>query len=417
MKEKLFNELKAKGLIPDTLSVESVTEEYLLTLCNNSSLSGNPTPMTPDDMKKLVADALALQIKELGIDKIDAKYMKLPGVDIPESELAGLSADQIKRKKMLKFVQNAYKDGGTFAISEGNTLALNTEGTTTTGGFTVPIEFIPELSKLLYQYGVFRRNARYRKMNSMTATMPKLNAAPAGAFVNETAAKPESNPTFTQITFTRHDYAFITGLSKQLLQDTGIDLVSELATLAANDFAKTEDTQGFLGTGSPITGLNASIVAAGSIKTTATTNPNSATYSDWLSMTTAIHSAALANAKWYFNRAQLGLAFGLLDLSNRPIFNPEIVWNTKQFMGFPFELVEVLAGSSVSAATPIAFFGDLKMAATFAEREAYNMMFSDVATVGGNSAFEKNLFFYRFEESYDIEIEQPLAMAKLMTHA
>lgn len=415
MKDKLFNQLKADGKIPEGLLMDNFTDEQLLQMTNNSSYSGNPTQLTMEDMRKLAAEMFTDKVKELGIDKIDAKYMKLPGADIPENELTNLSPEQIKKKRMLNFVRNIYKDGGTFEVTPGNTLALNTEASGSVGGYTVPIEFIAELSKLLYQYGVFRRNARAMTLNSKTAIKASLLNAPAGAFVNETAAKPESNPTFAQITFTRHDYAFITGISKQLLQDTGIDLVSELAELAANDFAKTEDTQGFLGTGSPITGVAASITASSNIVVAATTDPASMTYAKWLAVTTSVHSAALPMAKWYFNRAQLGLAFGLLDTTNRPIFNPETVWNTRTFMGFPFEMVEVLGNAAVLASKVIALFGDLRMAATFAQREAFNIAFSDVATVGSNSAFEKNLVFYRFEESYDIEVEQPLAMAKVVT--
>lgn len=416
MKEKLFNQLKAAGKIPEGLLIDNFTEEQLLSMTNNSSFNGNATQLNLDDFKKSIFEDFENKIKSLGIDKIDAKYMKLPNAEIPENELVGKSPEQIKKLKMLKFINNIYNSGGSYQITPGNTLALNTEGTTTTGGFTVPVEFLAEVSRLLNEYGICRRDMSGLTMSSMTATMPKLNAAPAGAFVSETAAKTESNPTFTQITFTRHDYAYITGLSRQLLQDTGVDLVGLLAELAANDFAMTEDTQGILGTGSPITGAFSSITDSAYIVTTSGQAATTLTYANLVSVVTKPKTAAMRNAKWYFNKALLGVIFGILDSQNRPIFIPEVVLATKQILGFPYELTDVMTSTiTASSANKIILFGDMKKAATFASRENFNIAMSDTATVGGNSAFEKNLMFYRFEESYDIEYTQPTAMAKIVT--
>lgn len=416
MKEKLFNELKAKGYIPDNLKCEDVTEEYLLSIS-----TGNNNALNMEEFKEKIYTDFDNKIKDLGIDKIDLKYAKLPGDTSNLEDYKNLSPEEAKKKKMLNFVRHLYNTGATYSLFPGNELALNTEGTTTTGGYTVPVEFIAEVSRLLGLYGVFRRNAKNITFNSYTATMPKLNASPTGAFVNEAAAKGEANPTFTQVTFTRKNYAYITGISKQLLEDSGVDLVGLLAELAANDFANAEDTQGFLGTGSPITGVYASVTDSSYIVTTSGTNPNTLTYANLVSLMTMPKSAALQrNAKFYFHKTILGLIFGLADTASRPIFTPTEQANilaSKTLLGYPYELCDALNTSADSASKPIILFGDLSMAAILANRTNFEMAMSDTATVGSNSAFEKNLIFYRFEQGFDIQVTQPTAVAKIVTHA
>lgn len=419
MKEKLFRELKSKGFIPETISVDDVTEEYLLNLSSQS----NNNSINLDDFKAEIFKDFDNKIKDLGIDKVDVKHLKLPGNAADDNdEYKNLNEKQIAQKKMLKFVKHLYSTGSKYSILPGNTLALNAEGTGSVGGYTVPVEFVAEVSRLLNLYGLFRRNAKNITFNSYTATMPKLDTAPSGGFVSELGAKSESNPTFAQITFTRRTYAYITGLSKQLLEDTGVDLIGLLAELAANDFASAEDSQGFLGTGSPITGAFASVTDSGYIVTTSGTNPNTVTYANIVSLMSMPKSRALASqsCKFYMHKTILSLIMSLLDDQNRPIFTPTeqtSILATKTLFGYPYELGDALNTSANVASKPIILFGDLSQAATFAQRSNFEIAMSDTATVGSNSAFEKNLVFYRFEQGFDIQVHQPTALAKIVTHA
>lgn len=412
MKEKLFLELQRQGKIPPGLTSDDFTENQLFKLSLNPSVSSNPGQLSMHDFRSMVNEVVDAKLRET-TDAIDRKYFKLPNAELTSEEMKGLSETRIKNLKFKKFLSSIFNKTR-FGL-DGGFLAINQEGGTgTTGGYLVPVEFIAEVSRLLTQYGVFRRNANIFMLDSKTASKPKLNAQPTGQFVDELGAKPESNPTFEQITFTRHDYAFITGLSKQLYQDAAVDLVGLLAELAANDFAKVEDVQGFTGSGSPITGL---ANAEGTVPVElATTNPNSVTYTDLLAMLTA--TPYTDGAKWYFHRSVFGTFLSIKDDSNYPIFTPSdqiMIQSTKTFMGYPYELTSVLPDNTAGAEKAIAYFGNLRLAASLAQREGMNILFSDVATVGGNSAFEKNLLFYRFEQSFDIQIEQPGAIAKMIT--
>lgn len=400
-KTVIYNKLKEKGIIPANVAIEFYTDEHILAL---SAILDVPASV-PVANNSAEMTELRNQLNEL-TNSLDKKYSKLPSFDVSENESAGLSDAQKANLKFRKCL---------LYLAGGGKLTLNSESTDAAGKYTVPVEFIARVNYFLNEYGLFRKYANIMQMNSMTANLPSIATAPSGAFVNELAAKPESNIVFGQTTFTRHDYAFITGLSKQVLQDTGINLIDLLAKLAANDFAKTEDTQGFLGTGAPIIGLKT--ISGVYPVNLSSSNPNSLLYTDLLAMITGIPSVGLNGARFYMNRTILGLMLGWLGSDLRPVFSMSdvnLILSTKSFLGYPYELTDVMPTSADVVSTPIIFFGNLKNA-TFAERLGMDIARSDVATVGGNSAFEKNLEFFRFEESYDIVIEQPTLFSKAVT--
>jgi hypothetical protein len=112
-----------------------------------------------------------------------------------------------------------------------------------------------------------------------------------------------------------------------------------------------------------------------------------------------------------------GIGLGLADLQSRPIFtmaDQNFILSSKTLMGYPYETSEVLPTTAVAVSSPIIFFGNLQNA-TLAERNSLEIAMSEHATVGSNNAFEKNMKFYRFEESYDIVIEQPTLFSKAVT--
>jgi HK97 family phage major capsid protein len=395
----IYNKLKEAGKIPVSVPMESYSDEQILAL---SAVLDAPIPPASNNNAEEI-EALRNQLSEL-TNSLEKKYTKLPSFEITENESQGLSDIQkanLKFRKCLNYLAN------------GGKLTLNSEGTNAAGLYTVPTEFIARVNYFLNDYGIFRKFANKIQMSSKVANLPSVATAPTGAFVDELNAKPESNIVFGQTVFTRHDYAFITGLSNQLLQDTGINLIDLLAKLAANDFAKTEDTQGFLGTGSPITGLKT--ISGVYPVTLLTSDPASLVYADLIAMITGIPKTD--GARWFLNRTILGHILGLADLQSRPIFtmaDQNFILSSKTFMGYPYETSEVLPTTAVAVSSPIIFFGNLQNA-TLAERNSLEIAMSEHATVGSNNAFEKNMKFYRFEESYDIVIEQPTLFSKAVT--
>lgn len=431
MKEKLFNKLKADGKIPDGMTLEDCTEDFLLKLSSVSAAEpAKPTQLSNEETQEYIEKSVQSRLEALGLDKIDIKHLKLPKWEetLNDADKALLNnpssmTDADRRRlanKQLKALIAPFKQSGANRV-----LALNTEGTTTTGGYTLSPEFIAVVSKLLENFGVMRRNANIFRMSRMTANKPKLNAKVTGAYVSETSAKGESNPTFTQLSFTRHDYAFITGISKQLIEDTEVDLVGLLAELAAYDFAKNEDAQCF--NGSTLTGYLAGDSAISSVTTDGVASLKNQNFLDMIFKTAYGESQ---NSKLYLHRTWLSRALGLLDTAGRPLYSLSdqlAIMGQKSFLGYPYELVEVMQpatgnnylgnADAPQAGDIVAYFGDMRRAATLAIRNDIQILVSDVATVGSNSAFEKNLFFWRFEMAHDFNVEQGGALTKLVLGA
>ena len=415
-KQKVFDDLKAKGLIPDGFTAEDLTEEKLTELSLKAVTPTEPQKqpeiLSMKDFEAMIHKNFDKIVKDYGIDQIDRKYMKLPGVELTDEEKLIPDERTKANIKMRKFVKNIM-----------NTKTLNSESSNAAGLYTVPEEFRAEVIRLLNLYGIFRRNSTVLNMSSKTLKIPKLLTAPSGAFVDETSAKSESNPTFDQLTLTRNEYAFITGVSNQLLQDTAIDLIGLLAELAANDFARAEDSEGFIGTGSPITGwAKASDIVEITNASSKVTYATALLYDILVETVTGIPSVALPGSKWYMHPSILGLVMKITDTASMPmpIFR-EVLTRGVEFgniLGFPYELSSLLPSTSdaVQLDKAFCFFGNLKYA-YFGNRNTMSMLASDIATVGSNSAFESNLTFFRFEQSFDIDFALPTALARIQTDA
>jgi HK97 family phage major capsid protein len=434
MKEKLFNKLKELGMIPEGMTLENSTEEFLLELTSKitpaTSDEQAKRQLTNEEFQEMVQKNIEQALKDKGLDKTDAKYLRIPGwedclteqekklVEHPEN----LTAPQKRAlaNKMLKHFAAPIVDG---KVSK-RSLALNAESSNAVGLYTVPTEFIAEVSRLMVNYGVMRRNAYIFNMNSKTAQKPKLLTKPTGGYVSEANAAGESNPTFDQISFTRHDYAFITGVTKQLLQDTGVDLIGLLAELAANDFAKAEDAQCF--NGSTLTGYlagNSDIVQV----TTSGAGVDTIVHKKLIDMIFGTPYGQAIGSKFFWHRSVLAQLLKSEDTSGRPIFtlaDQLSILATKRILGYEYELVEVMqpvsgvdylgATNDPVAGDIVAYYGDMRKAATLAIRQDMEIEISDVATVGSNSAFEKRLVFWRFEHSHDFNVEQGAALTKLV---
>ncbi len=359
------------------------------------------------DFSALITEKVESALKEM-TDKIDRKHFKLPEFSENENGNENINSHsniiipEVQKKNIAfkKFLRGVF------------TKNINLEGINADGGYLVPVEFEGHVVKLLNDYGVFRRNCTVAGMNSKTLTKPRLLTGVSATFQGEGTAGDESNPTFDQITWTRRKLDVTTGISRELIEDSGVDIISELAEIVANAMAQKEDEQGFKGSGSPITGVF-SASGVNSV-TLSSTNPNSLTYAKLASVITSVRSAGLKGAKWYMHRSILGLIMNLTDTAGYPLFDPSALMSTKTLFGYPIELSEELNDSSVLTAKPVIFFGNLKYS-VLRERKGMSMRISDNAVVGGNSAFEQDLLFVKTSESFDIQHEITNVYCKVVT--
>lgn len=354
------------------------------------------TQMSKEDLEVFLASQIDKAVEKYGIDKIDIKHAKLPGAN--DVNVTGLSEVDARQAIMKNFIKQTINK------------AAYAEGADATGRSLVPVEFIDKVATLLKDYGMFRKYATNFNMKSATATMTRTTGQASGSFINEASNKPISNNTYEPITFTRHTYAFGSLASREIIQDSGIDLFSHLAELAANDFARAEDLAGFLGSGSPITGINSAtgvnpVVLTGTLAA-------SLTYQKILDLAYAVPTNVARDAAFYMHRSVWAAIAGLEDTGDTLIWNPNFSSKEPNIQGYPVRLTESMNSTSVTAVdTPYIIFGDLKNA-WLGQREGFRMDAFD-QYYGGVDLARTNQIALRFEEAFDIQVVLPGAFSVL----
>ncbi|SEI92580.1 phage major capsid protein [Frateuria terrea] len=144
-----------------------------------------------------------------------------------------------------------------------NTLS---EGTSTSGGYTVPTVLLPGiLSALTPASALIKAGAAVAVLDTEAKSfnIAGVDSIPTAAWRNESGNVAESDPAFRSITITPRSLAFRFKVSRELLADSP-NLEPTLRTVIASAFAKELDRAGLLGTGTApeirglrnITGVN-----------------------------------------------------------------------------------------------------------------------------------------------------------------
>jgi len=332
------------------------------------------------------------------IDKmspVDKKYFAFPGIG--KDGMDGLEPEDKYKKTTMFFkalVQGETKDLNKMH-AEVNTKANLSSGDSTAGGFLVPEEFTNEILRLMPTYGVIRRECRIFPMKSDVKKIPKAGTTELTAqWVGEGGQIKSTDPNFGQALLSVRKLGAIPKVTSELLDDADADIISYLAMLIAEAFAKEEDSQGFSGSGSPFigilngTGFPTSPHASG-------TGFITLSYQDLVTATGELYDNALENAKFYFHRTMIAHIRGLITTAGAPIFNA----TAKEVAGYPLVSAESLPGirhaNAKVDATKYAIFGNLRRALALGDRKAITMKLSTEATVGADNLFEQDMVALR----------------------
>lgn len=127
-----------------------------------------------------------------------------------------------------------------------------TVASSTGGGNTVPTGFLPQLQEHMIQ------TAAIRQTNVQVLTtasgeplqVPKTTSHPTAAIIGEGSSITESNPAFGQVTLDSYKYAVSVQVSRELLEDTAVDLVGYLARAFGRALGNKSGTDYIVGDGS-----------------------------------------------------------------------------------------------------------------------------------------------------------------------
>jgi HK97 family phage major capsid protein len=266
-------------------------------------------------------------------------------------------------------------------------------------GVFVPDEFSTDIIRLVEKYGVIRQLVPATFMRSETKTTPRRVGGLTAYAVGENQAGTESDAEWNEVKLVAKKWMVLTRMSNELSEDSVVSIANELIREIALAFAIKEDQSGFLGTGtSTYNGIVGIVTKLDTL--TAGTAPglilgagnaySELTLANFSSVVAALPEYAAAMPKWVSSRSFFYNVMQPLALAAGGTTAGDIVNGIEaRFLGYPVVFAQVMPSTAANSQIPV-LFGDYAMGCQFGDRRLMNVEFSDQATVGGQSVWERD---------------------------
>lgn len=211
------------------------------------------------------------------------------------------------------------------------------EGTDTAGGFLVPADIQAEILARRADASVMRQLCTVRQTSrdriSFPAVAPHSTAASAsiyssgfvGGLVGEVVSGTDQGPTFQQFEVAIKKFQAYTKVSKDLIKDSGSDILAFLATDGGRNLGLVEDNYFLngLGTGLEPMGLLTAgpttfDVEGSTSNTVSNTISNAGSAPKIIAGSYQLPGMYVDGATWLMNRSIMGNIHGLVDAQSRP---------------------------------------------------------------------------------------------------
>lgn len=274
------------------------------------------------------------------LDKIEARLSRPKGEGGDEAETP------IERKAFVSFARAGVER---MPVDEIKALRV-ADGTT--GGYLAPDQFVADMIKGLVEVSPLRQAARVGSTSAGAVILPKRTGTMTAKWVGETETRPGTEPTYGQLEIPIHEIACWVDVSNRLLEDSAINLESELASDFAEEFGRTEGVAFVSGDGvkKPLGVMNAPgvpAVAGGSASAIAADG--------LLDLLYDLPAVYRNNGAWLLNGTTLGLLRKIKDGQGNYLWQPAIAAGQPEtLLGRP--IVEAVDMPDVAAnAFPIAY--------------------------------------------------------------
>ncbi len=290
-------------------------------------------------------------------------------------------------------------------------------------GVFVPEQFGQDLVINRENYGKLRQTAEVLPMFSDTRVDPKWTSGLTAFFTDEGDAITESDTAWENIKLVAKDLGVLTRMSKQLYADAAIDYGDRLVQEIAYAMALKEDTVAFtgagLGTDGGVIGINSrlqDVDGSGTDSNGLNTQNTGVIWSDMVILdfheTIALCPGYalerlpiwICSSSFYHGvMAPLAIAQagGATILEASQTVGGATVGG--QFLGFPVVFSQVFP--IITAETTVScIFGAMQLGFRMGDRQQESVMFSEHASVGGQSVFERNQIAVRSNERIDIVV-------------
>lgn len=115
-------------------------------------------------------------------------------------------------------------------------------GDDTKGGYLAPAEFQTEVIRGIVEISPIRQAVRVGSTSAGSVILPKLTGRPTATWVGEDEERDETTMTYGQIEIPIHELACYIDVSLRLLEDSSINVESEISTELSQEFAVKENS-------------------------------------------------------------------------------------------------------------------------------------------------------------------------------
>jgi len=292
----------------------------------------------------------------------------------------GLVSDDCARHLAAQFIVQCEKSGKLEALSSLPTqrdalvsfargaLNLTTRAALTTTDIALPVEYGGEIRELISDFGVVRRRMTSYPIGMGTARPARMGTRPAFGSIAMSAAFTELSPTVTFASLESHKIGGVVRLPRELDEQSIVAMGQFLARYGAVEFARAEDTWGFLADGS---GTYESVkgvvkIARDNSKTVplapSKTKPSDATLDDLRTLRRLVNKAALnGRLSAYYLDSTWETRLPAFRTQQEPNVYQRLPDGTAVLDGYPIVWTDVLEpySTNVAADKAIAVFGAL----------------------------------------------------------
>jgi len=338
----------------EKLVVEEPVEEQPIEEEPKEEVKEEPVKEQDDEVKE------ELKRLKASLDKItsslESNIMRKNVNFSPSVKFSGEVSKEEKTKLWFKgLVTNNYND----YLNVVGKQAMTTDDN---GAIIPPEEFIAEVSRLEEEYGVAARYVNLRRTTNNSLRGIKGGDDLTLVKTSELGVKSKQETSYEQFTLTHLEYTGIVPVSDTLLEDSAIDLWSDLTNRFARANAIRQDQLVFTenDTDDDVYGI---LNATGTAQVSVSSLTEDVTIADALNeMMYEVPTPSMSNGRFYLHRSLLGLIQRLKDSSNRYIWQPGIDGGASgTIWGMPYSLTEVLPSiNEIEDGDPFLIFGDLR---------------------------------------------------------
>ena len=262
----------------------------------------------------------------------------------------------------------------------GLELRVMTTDVDSAGGYVVPDEMEQSVIDLREAYGLARRLARRRPMASDTKSIPKRTGGITAYFVNEdNSGVTASDKAWGNVNFVAKTLAALSLISKNLEDDSVIDVVDDLAREMAWAFSQKEDQCWLIGDGTSTYGGMTGLItlfeasALASRFNAATNHDTFAEFdnSDLTSTMGVVADFAGLNPSWVVSKTFAESVFGRLKATAGGVTGQGLEMRQRYgYGGYDADTSEIMRKDPTADVSDVvvALFGDFAQSSSFGDR-------------------------------------------------